>query len=206
MNLRVIFVFCAFAFCMKGASAEECLKYKMIPSLKIKEPSHLVSVVRSAEPIDLFHGTTISNFVEDFEIDYGAMPKGEGWCVYVEKISAVIGYSDFVIEIDGRHEMDSCEWRGILDHEEEHVDAHLAALVSNRNWIRRSVAAAAASLLPVYAENDGLDDAMDRLGEDFRLRPHILLIESKLSAERAVRDRKIDFLDRGARLKKCMEF
>ena len=194
--------------------AEDCLQYKTIPSLEIKVPSHFVSIVKPDRRMDLLHGNVVSTFSEEYEIEYGAerinaggLPpeaKGEGWCIFIENITAIIGYTDFVVQIDKRHSFDSCEFKGILEHEEEHIRAHLSVVEDEQKDILRAIQDAANNVLPVFVKDEsGFDSAMNDIEDMLQKRPEIRLLRQKLAAEQEIRNKKIDLIDKGHRVKAC---
>ncbi|MDR1027264.1 MAG: hypothetical protein LBL46_02505 [Rickettsiales bacterium] len=209
-----------FAICtllIQPAFADECSRYKSVPSLQIKEPSVSVAVFPSEVDIGLLHGKVVANLSEEYEIDFAARPAtrshpsdgegpdaGGGWCVFPEKITATIGFSDFSVFIDRRYKEESCEWLAIAAHEDEHIAAHLTAVRENRADIEKSLAAAAAQILPVFVESEsGIPAAMDGIEKQLSTGPQMRLIRQKLAAEQAVADKKIDLSDRGARIAEC---
>jgi len=166
--------------------------------------------------MDLLHGNVVATLVEEYEIEYGAArvggengeaarsPKGEGWCVFIEGITVEMGYTDFVVQVDKRHSPESCEFKRILEHEDEHVAAHLAVIRDEGKNIRAAIAAAANNVLPMFARDEnGIDDAMNELETRLQNRPEIRLLRQKLAAEREIRNKKIDMNDRGERLRGC---
>jgi hypothetical protein len=176
----------------------------MLPSLEIKVPSFSMSVVQPDRKMDLLHGNVVSTLAEEYEISYGAQRAADGYCVFIEHIAATIGYTDFVVQIDKRHPLNSCEWRAIKEHEDEHIRAHLSVIEDGEDDIRRSIAGAANSLMPVFAESeDEIDGAMDRLESELESQPQIRLMRQKLNAEQEIRNKKIDLDDKGWRIRAC---
>jgi hypothetical protein len=183
-----------------------CFRYKAVPPVKINEPRFSVSVIQPDKKLDLLHGNVVSTFVEEYEITYGARRTEGGWCVFIENISAEIGYNDFVVQIDRRHAFDSCEWWAIKEHEEEHIHAHLSVVSDNLDEIKRSVSAAAAAILPVFAENElNIERATKNLELGLQNSPQIILLRQKLAAEQETRNKKVDLRDRGGRIGKCAD-
>lgn len=192
-------------FLVPPALASDCLKYKTSPSLEIKEPGFSISVVRPNRPMNLLHGNVVATFSEEYEIEYGAQKHDGGWCVFIERIAVEMGYADFVVQVDWRHHPESCEFKNILEHEDEHIAAHLAVMRDERANIRNAIASAANNVLPVFANGaDGIDHAMNELESELQNRPEINLLRQKLSAEREIRNKKIDLNDKGGRIKKCL--
>ena len=182
----------------------DCLKYKTLPSLEIKVPRASVSVVRPERFMNLLHGNVVATFAEEYEIEYGAQKADGGYCVFIEGITAVIGYTDFIVQIDRRHETDSCEFAAVKEHEDEHIRAHLSVVEDGMGDIRSAISAAANGVLPVWvADEYGIDGAMAGLEEALSGRPQIRLLRQKLAAEREIRNKRVDLNDRGERFRRC---
>jgi hypothetical protein len=186
--------------------ADECLKYKTLPSLKIKVPSYSVSVVQPDRKMNLLHGNVVATMAEEYEIEYGARKIDGGYCVFIEHITATIGYTDFVVQIDRRHSPESCEFAGILEHEYEHIHAHLAVIDDEKKDIEGTIRASANNVLPLFVPGeDGIDGAMADLETALQNQPQILLLREKLVAAREIRDKKIDLNDKGDRIRDCIK-
>jgi len=194
-----------------GVSAGECMGRKKLPSLEIKDRKFSVSVVQPdemvvPEGVGMLHGNVVATFSEGYEIEYGAERAGRGWCIFIEHIAAVIGYTDFVIQIDKRHRFDSCEWAAIKDHEDEHIRAHLSVISDNRGEIKRAITDASAAMAPVFAADEsGIDAAMDKLEKELASRPEIRLMRQKIAAEQEIKNKRVDQNDKGERIRRCAE-
>jgi hypothetical protein len=203
--IGIFFIF-YFLFFILPASADDCLKYKTLPSLEIKVPRFSVSVSQPPRPLNLLHGNVVATFAEEYEVEYGVQKSGGGFCVFVQKIVASVGYTDFDIQIDVRHRPGSCEFNATKDHENEHIRAHLSVVDEGMDGIRKSVAAAANDILPVFLETeDMVAAAMDEIEKELQDTPQIKLMRQTLQAEQEMRNKKIDLDDRGWRISKCGE-
>ena len=187
-------------------SAADCLRYKTLPSLKIKVPRFSVSIVQPDVPMNLLHGNVVATFAEEYEIEYGAEKTDGGFCVFLERISASIGYTDFVVQIDRRHAFDSCEWHAIKEHEDEHIRAHLDVIDDEEAEIKSAVQSAADNIFPVFvASESGMDGAMDDMESELQAQPQLKLMRQKLNAEQEIRNKKIDLADKGTRIRQCAD-
>jgi len=185
-------------------AAADCAWFKTIPLVNIKIPEHSIFIAQPDGFSDLLHGRVQATFSEQFEISYGVGEINGGWCLFIEKIDAAMGYTEFTIEIDQRHIRGSCEYDAILEHEYEHVAAHLSVIEDEKNEIRKAVTNAAASVLPIFIEyKSEIEGAMDQLEKRLQERPEIRLMRQKLAAEREIRNRKVDLEDRGWRIERC---
>ena len=184
--------------------ANDCTGFKTIPPVNITIPEHEIFIAQPDGFSDLLHGRVLATFSEQFEISYGVGEANGGWCLFIERIDATMGYTEFTVEIDQRHIKGSCEYDAILEHEFEHVAAHLSVITDEKPRIKQAVTNAAASILPVLIEYQSqIEGAMDRLEKHLQERPEIRLMRQKLAAEREIRNRKIDLEDRGWRIERC---
>jgi len=202
---KIAIIFCLASLVSCLAPAADCLKYKRLPSLEIKVPGFSVSVVQPERGLDLLHGNVVATLAEEYEIEYGAEKASTGgWCVFIERVSATIGYTNFVIQIDKRHEKDSCEFNAIKEHEDEHVRAHLSVIEDGKKDIKQGLIDAADSVLPVFAETEkDFDRAMEEMEGELEARPEVKLLRQKLAAEQEIRNKKIDLGDKGRRIRAC---
>lgn len=188
------------------AANNVCLNYKTVPSLKIKVPSHSVAVVQPEKNLNLLHGNVVATFSEEYEIEYGADKAGGGYCVFIEGITATIGYTDFVIQIDRRHPKGSCEFNATKEHENEHIDAHLSVINDGKKSINRALYGAANNVLPIFAASESdIERAMDDMERRLQDQPQLKLLRQKLNAEQEIKNKKIDLNDKGERIRQCME-
>ena len=72
--------------------ANDCIEYKQTPTVTIKNPKWTKKVVLSENPMDEYngkyisfklHGTTETNLIEQYDIDFGFIPKGDGYCLFI---------------------------------------------------------------------------------------------------------------------------
>lgn len=184
--------------------AEDCISHKVIPRVNVVKPEYSISVAQPDGFMDLMHGSVVATMIEEFEIGFGVAAVTGGWCIFINQINATIGYTDFVIEIDKRHKEGTCEFDAILEHEFEHVAAHLSVITDELAGIKAAVKNSGASVLPVFIEAEtDIEDAIERLESRLQARPEIRLLRQKLAAEREIRNKKIDLADRGWRIERC---
>jgi len=191
-------------FCSLPAWANDCQRFRGAPLVRVREPDFSVSVESPKEEMNLLHGKVIATFSEEYEIDYNAEWDGDGWCLYIDRITAVVGYTGFVIQIDRRHKFDSCEWHATKAHEDEHIRAHLSAVSENKDEIKQSVREAAAAILPLFVENESdLEIKMNEMQDELAGQPQIKILMQKLDAEQEIRNKKVDLGDKGWRINEC---
>ncbi|MCL1785909.1 MAG: hypothetical protein FWG39_02035 [Alphaproteobacteria bacterium] len=188
-----------------GLAANDCVQYKKNPNVAVRFPEWEKSVVRPLAPMDLLHGNVVATFAEEYSLVVEADPVPGGFCVVLSGVDASVGYTDFLVQIDSRHAPASCAYNVILEHEDLHIAAHLSVMDDFAGDIKRAVAAAANSVMPIFvSEGDGFDDALDIMQMGLYSHPDIVLMKQKIDAENAMRNKQIDMRADDRRVKKCL--
>jgi hypothetical protein len=183
-----------------------CLQYKVYPTVQVIVPEWSSSVVQPDEDMDFLHGNVAATFVEEYKMSVLAEPVDGGYCVVLKNIDAQMGYTDFLIQIDHSHSPESCGYNMTLEHEHEHVNAHIAAFDSMREDIKKSISAAADSIVPALIKDEkSVDAVLDKMQRDIQENPDIILIKQKLQAEQEIRNKKIDQADDNIKINNCPE-
>ena len=186
--------------------ADDCLDYKLIPSINITSPSWTKSVVQPLQSMDVLHGDVIATFVNEFEITTDLTSIEDGFCVALKNIDVNIGYSDFLVQIDISHKPDSCSYNAILQHEDEHIRAYLSVIEDNTELIKNSIQSAAVSIVPVFVKNEkDIEKAVDKLNDELQNHPDIILLKQQIRADEEIFNKYIDINDTGETLKKCLK-
>ena len=194
-----LFVFNAFA-------VDDCLDYKLNPTINIKTPIWQKSVVQPLKKMDVLHGNVIATLVDEFEITGDITSIEDGFCVALKKIDATIGYSDFLVQIDISHKPNTCSYNAILQHEDEHIRAYLSVIEDNADLIKQSIKSASESIMPIFIRNEqDMENALDRLNSDLQNHPDIVLLKQQIMADEEIRNKNVDLNDTGETLKKCLE-
>lgn len=194
-----LFMFDAFA-------VDDCLNYKLNPTINIKTPTWQKSVVQPLKKMDVLHGNVIATLVDNFEITGDITSIEDGFCVALKSIDATIGYSDFLVQIDISHKPNTCSYNAILQHEDEHIRAYLSVIDDNDKLISRSIKSAAESIVPIFIHNEqDKERALDKLNHELQNHPDIILLKQQISAAEEIRNKRVDLNDTGETLKKCFE-
>lgn len=187
-------------FCL----ADDCLDYKLTPIVSINNPLWTKSVVQPLKPMDVLHGDVIATLVDNYEITGDITSIEDGFCVALKKVDVVIGYSDFLVQIDISHKPNTCSYNAILAHEDEHIRAYLSLIEDNNDLFKKSVSYAADSLSPVFVKNEkDVESALDKLHQQLQNHPDIVLLKQRIKAEEEIRNKYVDQNDTGETLKKC---
>ena len=164
-GVLVIFGLCGQAF----AQAELCEPYTkgvrltfdttfMEPtynrSLPIKEVRQLYS--RPGQRIGSTHNNAIGITYAEVALSLSAstrsMPRQRGgYCVYLEEVRANFGFEKFEVYIGREYLPGTCEYRTILDHENEHVAINNAVVREYGPRIRRSIEQQLSMMPPLFA-------------------------------------------------------
>lgn len=185
-------------------AADDCIIFKQIPDIKIKNPRYSIEVVQPDEPMNIFHGTVLATLVEDYDISVDIVAINGGYCVILKKIDALVGYSDFMVKIDKSHKDNSCSYNAILNHEKQHIDAYLSVTDDLNSDVKSSVFNAANSVMPVFVQNrTDIDFIIENINSEIRNHPEVVLIKQKINAAQEIRNKRIDQNEDNSELKSC---
>jgi len=191
-------------FPMSVYGANECIQYKQMPDIQIKNPRYKKDVIQPDEPMNKFHGTVLATLVEDYDILVDIIATNGGYCVLLKRIDASIGYSDFLVKVDKSHRYDSCSYNAILNHEKKHIDAYLSVTDDLNSDIKNSVFNAADSIMPVFTQNrDDTDLIIENINYEIRNHPEIILMKQKINAAQEIRNKYVDLNENNNELKEC---
>jgi len=186
--------------------ADECIQYKQMPDVKIKNPRYKKDIIQPNEPMNKYHGNVLATLVEDYDIVVDIIAKSVGYCVVLKKIDASIGYSDFLIKIDKSHKYDSCSYNAILNHEYKHVNAYLSVTDDLNFDIKNSVFNASDSIMPVFVKDSGdIDFIIENMNIEIRNHPEIILMKQKINAAQEIRNKRVDLDEDNHELKECYD-
>lgn len=193
---------CCFLCC--PLSANDCLGYKNIPRIVINVPDWTKRVVQPKEPMDLWHGNVVATLQESYDIATEIRQVKGGFCIGLKSVNITMGFSDFVINIDIRHQPDSCQYNAVLAHEEKHLNTYLSVMDDFMVDLHKSVFAAADSVMPVFVESkDDFDDVIDKMNKELQNHPDLVLVKQKIKAAEEIRNKQIDQEEDYQELNKC---
>ena len=204
MSKILLFLFCLFLPTI--SFADECLGYKLTPKITIKTPSWTKQVVQPLKHIDVLHGDVIATMADNYEITSDITSIEDGFCVALKNVDATIGYTDFLVQIDISHKPDTCSYNAVLSHEDEHIRAYLSVIDDNQDLLNQSIMSAADSITPIFVKNQqDIENAIDKLNEQLRNHPEIILLRQRIKADEEIKNKRIDQNETGETLKKCFE-
>ena len=195
-----------FIFISMPVMADDCLPYKLTPRVDLDVPNWSKEVVQPLKEMDLLHGNVIATMVDNYDIIADITNIEDGFCVSLKYIYANIGYSDFLVQIDIRHEPETCSYNAILAHEDEHIRAYLSIIDDYKKELQDSIYSAADSIMPIFVRNQyDIDAAINELHAELQAHPDLILIKQKIKAAEEIRNKRVDQIDTGQSLKKCFE-
>lgn len=184
--------------------ADDCLPYKLNPAVYIDSPSWTKEVVQPLEPMDLLHGNVIATLSDNYDIVADITSIEDGFCIAIKSVTASVGYTNFLVQIDMRHVPESCSYNAILSHEDGHIRAYLSVIDDFKSELQRSVYNAADSITPIFVRNHSdISAAVDELNTELQAHPDLILVKQKIKAAEEIRNKRVDQNDTGETLKKC---
>ncbi|MBQ0013665.1 MAG: hypothetical protein KBS86_03815 [Proteobacteria bacterium] len=202
MNKVFISLLCC--LCFFSAVADDCVSYKLKPNVTVSQPDWEKDVVQPLKPMDLLHGDVIATMVDNYDITADITSIEDGFCVGIKNVDAVIGYSNFLVQIDIRHIPNTCSYNVILSHEDQHIRSYLSVIDDLQEEIKSSILSAADSVMPVFIQNESeLDNAINTLNEQLQNHPDMILIKQKIKAAEEIKNRAVDQNTTDDELKRC---
>lgn len=182
----------------------DCLQFKKIPAIYINTPDWSKTIAQPREHMDLWHGNVVATMVDNYQINADVVLVDGGFCVGLKSVNAVVGYNDFVVNIDIRHVPDSCEYNAVLSHEDKHVKTYLAVVDDFKGDLQKSVYGAAQSIMPRFVKSrDMVDAVVDDMNRQLQSHPDVVLVKQKIFADVEIKNKQIDRMETGDELKKC---
>ena len=206
MNLKWIFGLCMIFLARPVFAYDDCLAYKLSPKITLDTPVWSKEVVQPLRHMDLLHGNVIATLVDNYDIVADITNIEDGYCVTLKSVFATVGYSDFLVQIDIRHQPDTCSYNAILSHEDEHIRAYLSVIDDYKKELKDSIYTAADSITPIFVRNvSDIDAAITELNAELQAHPDLILIKQKIKAAEEIRNKRVDQHDTGETLRKCFE-
>lgn len=194
-----------FAILVSGqAVANDCLKFKKNPAVFVNLPDWEKVVVQPKTPMDFWHGNVVATLVDNYDFVADVNPVDDGFCVGLKTVEALVGYSEFIVQIDMRHVPKSCSYNAVLKHEDKHIKSYLSVIDDFKPDLQQSMFVAADSVMPVFVKSkDDVDAVIDLFNMEFQKHPEIILLKQKIKAAQEIRNKQIDQSESGAELDKC---
>ena len=167
-------------------------------------PEYETNIVISKQPLEQLHGHVSANLINNYELVLDMYPNGNGFCVILKKIDAVFGFDKFDVEIDRKHQENSCTYNAVLNHEQKHINTYLNIIEDFKSEIKHSLSAAADSVMPIFIEKESdIDTAFAEINQEFRAHPDLLLVVQKVNAAQEIRNKQIDQNENNSELYSC---
>jgi hypothetical protein len=99
-------------------------------------------------------GITYVQTVLGLEASTRIKPQGRGFCVYLESIDAEFGWDRMEVYVASEYKPGGCEYRTILDHENQHVAINRATLREAAPQMRAKLEAILRDQQPLYVMNE----------------------------------------------------
>ena len=203
--MKRFYLFLCVLFIPAISFGDDCLIYKLTPKVTINTPNWEKKVVQPLQQMDILHGNVVATMIDNYEITTDITSIEDGFCVALKNVDAVIGYSDFLVQIDISHKPNTCSYNAILQHEDEHIRAYLSIMEDNQDLLKQSVMSAADSITPIFVKNQqDIESAIDNINEKIQNHPDIILLKQHIKADEEIRNKHVDQNNDNATLKKCL--
>lgn len=193
------FVFPAFA-------GDDCLPYKLKPSVFLNTPVWTKEVVQPLQEMNFLHGNVVATMLDNYDLLADVTNIEDGFCIALKSVEATVGYENFLVQIDIRHQPNTCSYDVILSHEDQHIRAYLSIMDDYKKDIQNAIYNAANSITPIFVRNqEDIDAAVNELNLELQAHPDLILIKQKIKAEEEIRNKKIDETTNYSDLMNCFE-
>lgn len=184
--------------------AADCVAYKKLPAIYINTPDWNKTVVQPRREMDRLHGNVVATMVDNYQIDADIVSVDGGFCVGLKSVNVVVGYNDFVVNVDIRNTPGSCEYNAVLEHEDKHIKTYLSVIDDFKGELQKSVYSAAQSVMPRFVKSrDMVDVVVDDMNRQLQSHPDVVLVKQKIFADVEIKNKQIDRMESGEELKKC---
>lgn len=184
--------------------AADCVAYKKLPAIYINVPDWNKTIVQPRHEMDKLHGNVVATMVDNYQINADVVPVDGGFCVGLKSVNAVVGYNDFVVNIDIRNVPETCEYNAVLAHEDKHIKTYLSVIDDFKGELQKSVYSAAQSVMPQFVKSrDMVDSVVDDMNMQLQSHPDVVLVKQKIFADVEIKNKQIDRMESGEELKKC---
>ena len=184
--------------------AGDCVGVKKTPAAFINTPDWVKTVVQPSNYLNLWHGNVIATFVDNYDIVADVKAHDGGFCVGIKNVNATVGYNNFTVQIDIRHQPNSCKYNAILSHEDKHIKTYLDVMNEYRADFQRALYVAADSVMPIWIDNKAdVDMAIDKINNQLQNHPELVLVKQKIRANEEIKNKKVDENENRESLKKC---
>ena len=90
------------------------------------------------------------------------VPAGRGFCAYLDQVTAEFGWDRMEVYVAAEYKPGGCEYRTVLDHENQHVAINQATLRENAPRVRAALETILRDQPPIFvtSPNGGADQAL----------------------------------------------
>ena len=199
------FIFLCFYMIIFPTWAKDCVQYKKLPAVFINTPDWKKTVVQPKNPMDLWHGNVVATLVDNYNITADINKVDDGFCIGIKSVDAVVGYNDFLVQIDIRHVPDSCQYDAVLAHEDKHINAYLSVIDDFKPDLQKALFEAADSVMPIFVKDkQDIDIVINAMNDKLQSHPDLVIVKQKIKAAEEIRNKKIDANENNMDLKNCL--
>lgn len=187
-------------------AGDDCLPYKLKPSVFLNTPVWTKEVVQPLQEMNFLHGNVVATMLDNYDLLADVTNIEDGFCIALKSVEATVGYENFLVQIDIRHQPNTCSYDVILSHEDQHIRAYLSIMDDYKKDIQNAIYNAANSITPIFVRNqEDIDAAVNELNLELQAHPDLILIKQKIKAEEEIRNKKIDETTNYSDLMNCFE-
>ena len=166
-----------------------------------------VNIVSSSENLVGKLGYTESRVAFEYKFLMIPVRISDGYCISLRGVDIDVFFPEFNIIIDKRLKPDSCAYNVVLNHEQDHVNAHKNVLNDNMRDIRRALVEAVNNIKPVFVQTlDQQEDVQMDILKRLENYKSVLRVQEQVSKSLDEENKKIDTRGDDYQVWKCQDF
>ncbi len=204
-NKIFIIIVCLFSFSVMAD--DNCLRFRYDVDINIKNNTdNNVVVEKSAENLVGRLGYTVSNITYSYQLLMVPVRVENGYCLSLRSIDIDVS-PKFNIVLDKRLKENSCAYKIVYQHEQDHKDVYEKILKDNIDNIKSAVIEATKSVKPVFLKNiDKANDVEIEISNKLEKYSEVEKIKEKIKNLTDEENKKIDTRGDDYKIWKCKDF
>ena len=184
------------------ANATVCTKHKQDPVVNFSSPEWR-KTIQSTDLKGSAHGQVFANLSEKHMLSMEIVPVVGGACVVLLGVDSSFGFTEFIVQMDKKYKIKTCEYDVIMNHEDQHILANLSVMDDLAGDMKNAIQVATKSIIPIFIKDGDIDRAAHQIERTIQTHPMVVLAKQKIAAEQELRNRQIDRRDDSAALRNC---
>ena len=208
-NFFKILYICFFIFvpvCLFGY--QDCSRFQYDVDVNVNNiTKDTVKISSSKEKLLGKLGYTESKISYEYKLFLIPVRVFGGYCISLRGLDVDVFFPEFNIVIDKRLKPNTCAYNVVLNHEQDHVNAHKKVLNENINDVKSALVDAVKSIKPVFIKkHDNQDNIQEEIIKKIENYKSVVKIQEEVSKSLEEENEKIDTRGDDYQVWKCKDF